>query len=199
MMVCGRCTLQVKPSRFAAAKDLVLLRVVEVLDVLPALLLAKRGRRHRALAVGLERAEIMLQPGHQRDMSDPGALQAVQQVAHHAAVDADILGLGGLSQPGGDEHRIRLQAGEGSLGGGGVLQIGSDRRDARLPVRPACQTVDRPALVEQSLRGGAADDAACTHNQGCLAHDMLSSTSQALQLGDRLRAVQTEPIWNIGT
>ena len=42
-------------------EDLVLLRVVEVLDVEPALLLAERRLRQRALAVGLERPEIVLE------------------------------------------------------------------------------------------------------------------------------------------
>ena len=76
-----------------SGKHLILLRIIEILDVEPALFLAKRRLRQRALAIGLERPKIMFEAGDQSDMARGRRrlAQTVQQIADHRAIDADIL------------------------------------------------------------------------------------------------------------
>ena len=73
-----------------AAKNLVLLRVIEILDVEPRLIFAK-GCLGPCLAIGLKGSEVMLGAG-----DESGVLQILraferrEQVLHHCAIDADI-------------------------------------------------------------------------------------------------------------
>ena len=70
-------------------EHLVLLRIIEILDVQPTLFLAERRLRQGALAIGLERPEIMFEAGDQGDMARAGTpAQSVEQVAHHRGVVA---------------------------------------------------------------------------------------------------------------
>ena len=97
-------------------EQLVFLGVVEILHAEAGLLLAERRLRQDALSVRLERPEIMLQPGHERDVTRAvGLAEAVEQVADHRRVDPDVLGFGRLPQPGRDEHRVRLLVAEGGF------------------------------------------------------------------------------------
>lgn len=94
-------------------EDLVFLRVVEILHLEPRLRFAERRLRQHALPVGLERPEVMLEPGHQRDVPHrSGRPQRIEQMAHHRRIDADVLRLAGLARPGGDEDVARREAGQ---------------------------------------------------------------------------------------
>ncbi len=54
---------------FRRGEKFIFLGIVEVVDRLTALLLTERRHRHVALAVGVERAEVMLQAGDQRGVT----------------------------------------------------------------------------------------------------------------------------------
>ena len=115
-----------------------------------------------ALSVVLERPEVVLQAGDQRDMPDAAAgPQRVKQVAHHGSVDTDVLRLSGLALPGGDENMggtLLLQPG---LQPGRVEQVGRKRLQ-RLDVlrRAPRQVADLPALAQQAPGQIVAHDAA---------------------------------------
>ncbi len=81
-----------------------------------------------ALRVGLERAEIVLQPGDESDVLDRllGAGR-VEQVLEHAPVDVDVLGLGRAALPGREEDVRRGGAAHGCGDRAGVQQIGGQR------------------------------------------------------------------------
>jgi hypothetical protein len=103
-----------KTVALGGGEHLVFLRVVEVFQFEPRLLLAKWGRGQFTFAVSLKRTEIMFQPGHQRDMPDrAGRRQRLQQVAHQGAVDPDVFGFGVLAQPRADEDVAGTQALQG--------------------------------------------------------------------------------------
>jgi hypothetical protein len=94
-----------EPVAGRGGEHFVFLGVIEILDIEPSLLFTERGRRHHALAIRLERPEVVLESGDQGDVAHrPAGRQSVQQVADHAAVDGNVLRLCGLSHPGGDEH-----------------------------------------------------------------------------------------------
>ena len=96
----------------SGGKYLVLLRVIEVFNIESGLVLAERRLRQGAFAVRLERPQIMLQAGHQRDVAGAATLaQTIEQIADHPGVDADILRFRILPQPSGDEHRVGAQVG----------------------------------------------------------------------------------------
>ncbi len=94
-----------EPVTLGRLPELVLLGVVEVRVGQAGLVLVERGVRDVPGAVGLERAQVVLEAGHERDVPHrPGRPHRGQHVAHDAGVDLDVLGLGGLARPGGDEH-----------------------------------------------------------------------------------------------
>ena len=134
-------------------EDLVLLRVVEVLDGQPRHLLAER-RLRLGLRVGLERPEVVLQAGDEGDV--PEALRRVEggeQVPHHGAVHRAILRLGRPADPRRDEHVGGIDAGERGPERFRVEQVGRDRPHAGdAGLRPACEAVDLPALGDE-VRG----------------------------------------------
>src|SRR5215218_3168780 len=133
MTVCGRWMLQGEAVPLCRGEHLVLLRIVEVLDVEPALLLPERRLRERALAIGLEGAEVVLETCDQRNMPDrAGGTQPIQKVAHHGGIDADVLGFRRLPGPGRDEHGLRLDLGKGCGERGLVLEVGRNRPYSRL-------------------------------------------------------------------
>ena len=108
----------------------------------------------------------MLQAGDERDMAwGFNRRQCRQQVADHCAIDANILSLGRLPRPCGDEHGIRPDFSERRCGLCGILQIGDNRRDTRLASRPPRQTVDRPSLIEKQGCRSPADNTARANHQ----------------------------------
>jgi len=108
----------------------------------------------------------MLQAGDERDMAwGFNRRQCRQQVADHCAIDANILSLGRLPRPCGDEHGIRPDFSERRRGLRGVLQIGQNRHDTGLARRPPRQTVDHPSLIEKQGRRCPADNTARANHQ----------------------------------
>ena len=104
----------------------------------------------------------MLEAGNQRDMAYrfPGR-QRFEQVADHGRVDTDVLDLGVLAHPGGEEDVGRRYAGPRGGQAGRVEQVGGDRAHAiDIVCGPARQPVHAPALCEQFAREVAAADAA---------------------------------------
>ena len=155
-------------------EHLVLLRVIEICDVEPSLLLAERRLRQRALSIGLERPEIMFQAGDQRDMAGARRLgEAVEKIAHHSRVDADVLRLAVLPQPRRDEDGVGGDAAQRRGRGARVQQICGDRLYARLAGRTTGEAMDRPALLDQQCRRRAADDPARANHQCRLRHSYL--------------------------
>ena len=123
-------------------EDLVLLRVVEVLDGQPRHLLAER-RLRLGLRVGLERPEVMLQAGDEGDVPEAlGRVEGGEQVPHHGAVHRAILRLGRLAHPGRDEDVGGVDAGERRP----AAPRGSSRSAAtgRTPGMPVCGLRARP-------------------------------------------------------
>ena len=121
----------------------------------------ERRVRDVALAVRLEGTEVVLEPGQQRDMTHrPRAPDGLQDVADHRAVDADVLRLGLLAGPGGDEDVRRPVPGEGVSQAGGVGQVGLDGYDATDLARAAPrQAEDLPARVDEEAGQGVSGDA----------------------------------------
>ena len=63
----------------------------------------------RALAIGFEGTEVVLEPCDQRDVPErAGGTQRIQEVADHCGVDADVLGFRRLPRPGRDEHGLLI-------------------------------------------------------------------------------------------
>jgi hypothetical protein len=86
-------------------EDLVFLGVIEVIYRQPWLFLPERRRRENAFSIGLEWPEIVFEAGDQPDMSHGTRRRdGVEEVAHHGGVDADVLNLGRLAHPGGNEE-----------------------------------------------------------------------------------------------
>ena len=115
-----------------------------------------------ALSVVLERPEVVPQAGDQRDMPDAAAgPQRVQRVAHYGSVDTDVLRLGGLALPGGEEDMggtLLLQPG---LQPGRVEQVGRKRLQHLDVLRRAPrQAAHLPALAQQAPGQIVAHDAA---------------------------------------
>ena len=153
-------------------EQFILLRIIEVLDIQPPLLLAERRLRQRTFAVSLERPQIVLEPGDQRDMARPGSgRQAIQQVAHHRGIDADILRLAVLPRPGGDKHRIGRDVGQRRTRVRRIVQVCDDGPDAVLRHGSACQSVHGPSLLCQQCRRRAADNPARPYYQRRFRHD----------------------------
>src|SRR5581483_4118087 len=134
--------------------------VVEVLVGQPRLLLAER-RVGLHLRVRLERPEVVLQPGDERDVANrPFGGGRVEEVLEHAPVDLAVLRLGRAARPGREED-VR---GRGPAHGGGdrlaVLQVGDERGDAAVGVlRPAAEPGHLPSVVEESSGEVSSTDA----------------------------------------
>ena len=159
---------------FGSGKQFILLRIIEILHIQPALLFAERRLRQRAFAIGVERPEIMFQARHQRHMAAAiGPGQAVQQVAHHRPVDANILRLRILARPCADNNGVWMDIGEGRSGGVCILQIGRHRQNALLSGGMARQAMDRPSRIHQQSCCRTAIDTAYACDQDRLAHDCL--------------------------
>ena len=134
-----------KAVTFRRSEHFVFLRVVEIIDIEPRLVLPKWCRDRAALAIGFERSEIVLEASHKCDVLDrAGIRQCIQQVAHHGRVDKDILCLGLLPQPCADENMRRTQIAQGRTEGRRIQQISGDRQQAGdINWRPACQPYAR--------------------------------------------------------
>jgi hypothetical protein len=91
-------------------------------------------------------------------------------MADHCGIDANILSLGGLPRPCGDEHGIGPNFSERRGGLRGILQIGDNRHDTGLASRPPRQTMDRPSLIEKQGRRSPADYTARANHQRCFDH-----------------------------
>jgi hypothetical protein len=166
-------------------EHLVLLRVVEILEVEPRLLLAERCRRQLAFAIGLERTEIVLQPSDQRDMLDRAPpRERIEHVAHHGAVDADVLRLGRLPQPSRQEHMRRLRVLQRGTQARGIEQVCFDRPE---PIdvgrRAACEPEHLPAPLAKASGQIVADYAAGTDDQRGICHDGLPSPGRGPEIG----------------
>ena len=157
-------------------KHFIFLRVVEILDVEPRLILAKRRRGQLALAIGLERSEVMFQPGHQCDMLDrAGVRNRIQDVAHHRRIDPDILSLGFLPQPAADEDGAGSQSLQGGAKRCRVQQIGRHGHNA-IDLRrwPPGQSVNLPSLFAEAPREIVADDATGANHECRTCHIPIS-------------------------
>ena len=136
----------------------VLLDVVEVL-VRQARLLLRERRVRLGLRVRLERPEVVLEPGDQRDVSDgPLAGDGVEQVPEHAPVDVAVLRLGRAARPRREEHVGRCGAAHRGRDRVGVLEIRAERCDPLVDVlagrrqRPGPPNRRRAAVVRRCLR-----------------------------------------------
>ena len=158
-------------------KDLVFLRIVKVLDIQAALLFSKGRLRQLTLAVALERPQVMLQSGDQRDVLHglPGR-NCLQQVAHHARIDADVFSLCRLPQPGREEDVCRRCALQCRAQGRTVLQIRGDGCHASQRQRPACKPIHIPLAACDQLRSNVLPhNARCSnHQRRSLAHAISS-------------------------
>lgn len=89
--------------------------VVEVLLVEASLTLPIRGFG-RVLCIGLERPEIVLEPGDEGDVLQRAALAgSFEDIAQHRAVDLDVLRFSVLSRPCAEEEVRRVEAADCSL------------------------------------------------------------------------------------
>ena len=145
-----------EPVPFGRLPELVLLGVVEVRVGQARLVLVERGVRHVTGAVRLERPQVVLEAGDEGDvLHRPGRPHRRQDVAHDAAVDLDVLGLGGLARPGGDEHVRRRVAPQGGGQRGGVGEVGQHRRHAgQLDGEPGGTARERSSRGEGAPRTG---------------------------------------------
>jgi hypothetical protein len=91
-------------------EDRVFLGVVKVLDGEAGLVFAEGSGGEGAFAVTLEWAKVVLEAGDQGHVLDGGGgFEGGEEVADHGGVDADVLGLGGLAEPGGEKDVGRLR------------------------------------------------------------------------------------------
>ena len=132
---------------FGGREQDVFLDVVEVLVRQARLLLGERCIRLR-LGVGLEGAEIVLEPGDERDVADRLlGRDRIEEVPEHASVDVAVLLLGGATRPGGEEDVRRGRSTHRCGDGVGVLEIRDERRDSLVePVRAAAEASDLPTV-----------------------------------------------------
>ncbi len=170
-------------------EHLVLLGVIEVFDIEPRLLLAKRRRRQRAFAISLERAEIMLQARHERDMRHRARWrQRIQQIAHHRAIDPDVFGFRLLPQPGAEEDLCGTQPLQGGPQRRRIEQVCRDRRHAvDVGRRPPRQSVHLPAPLAQMPGEIVADDTAGADDECGFSHVPILSLSSR-EIGKDLSA-----------
>ncbi len=118
----------------------------------------------------------MLEAGDQRHMLDALAINGIQQVAHHAALTRQFLGLGGLAQPGGDEDMARAEIGQRPAGRRSVRQVDGNVKDAgRQVMLVAGNAGDDPAFREQPFGEMPADDAGDAGNERVAGHQFSPS------------------------
>ena len=87
------------------------------------------------------------------------SLNGAQQIAHHAGIDAAVLGLGGLPQPSGDENVSNVRALQRSLDVFRNLKIERNMLHAlRQVVLVTGNTGDRPTLGRDQMIGQVAAD-----------------------------------------
>jgi hypothetical protein len=167
-MVCGRATDQLKPWRLAASKRMSSCGVVEILAG-QARLIFGEGRIELLRRIAGERAEIVLQPRHQRDVAQLSARGGcVDGVAEHRPVDAAVLGLGVRAAPGGVEHvRCRRGLGYRPAAALGIAEITGDVLDAGKTVRRMPRDAGNApvALADQALGQRPAADAGDPEDQ----------------------------------
>jgi hypothetical protein len=73
-----------------------------------------------------------------------------RHMAHHGAVDANVLGLSGLPHPCGNEHMRGRNIGQSGLQTGRVEQVSGDcPQTGHTLQRTARQTINSPASVNQ--------------------------------------------------
>ena len=114
-----------EPLAFGRGKHLIFLSVIKIGDIQASLFFAKRCRGQGAVAIGLERPEIVFEPGNQRYMlHGAGRLDGLHQIAHHGSVDPDVFSFRRLSHPRGEKHMGRFYSGQGGLKRLRVKQIG---------------------------------------------------------------------------
>ena len=127
---------------------------------------AERRRRERALAVGLERSEVMLEARDERDVPDAaGGTQRIEDVPHHAGVDADVLGFRRSARPRREKDGVRCDVCERGRRRPRVGQVGRQRRDPGLNRRSAREAVHRPAFLDEQRRRGPPRDPARSDHQ----------------------------------
>jgi hypothetical protein len=155
-----------EPVPLGRPEQLVLLGVVEVLARQPGLVLVERGVPGRADAVRLERAEVVLQAGQQRDVAHPAQAPAgLEDVADHRRVDRDVQRLGRLAAPRSDEKVRRAHVGQCRGHRLRVGEVGAARLDARYRGARAARQPDHLPPTLDEFRGdrlprdtGRADD-----------------------------------------
>ena len=148
--------------------DFVFLGVIEILEGQARLAFAQRGVGQGARAgVGFERAQVVFQAGHQRDVAHAVPWrQRVEQVAHQGGIDADVLGFGVLAHPGGDEDVGRRDVGQRGAQGCGVEQVGGDVAHGGQVLWGAARQADHvPARGQQFARDMVAADAGDADDQ----------------------------------
>ena len=134
----------------------------------------ERSLRHHRLAIGLEGAEVVLEPCHQSHvLHRSGGFEGRQKVTDRRAVDADVLGFAVLPHPGGDRDEVRSHVRQGRRESLGVEQVGPDAGDPRqLDGAAARQAEGGPALPGEHPGEGLADDPRGSDDQStlCLGH-----------------------------
>ena len=147
-------------------EELVLLGVVEVRGGQPRLVLVEGGVGHLADGVRLERPQVVLQAGHQCDVSDrPGRLQRGQKVSYGAAVDRDVLRLGVArvhAVMATRSGRTSVSAADSVAGSARSVTTGGDAVRA---ATAAGEPVGRPAVVDQQAGHRLTDDPGRSHHQ----------------------------------
>ena len=169
--VCGRCTVQVNPSLSSGGEEDVLLDVVEILVGQARLIFRERRVRLR-LRVGLERPEVMLETGYERNVSNRFlAGRRVQEVAKHEPVRFAVLGLGRPPRPGREEHVGGSGAANSCSDRIPVFEVGGQRCDPAVKAaRVSAETGDLPAVGEYAFGKVAAADPGHPDDECVAAH-----------------------------
>ena len=148
-------------------EELVLLRVIEVRHVEPGLVFMERRVGHLSLGIGVERAQIVLEPRHQGGVHHRRSVEGREQVTHHAAVHRDVLLLGRLARPRREEHVADASTLEGLAQ---ALRRPQVRRNpfhaGGLPALGTGQREHPPSIARQGVDEGRASDARRADHQG---------------------------------
>ncbi len=149
-------------------EELVFLRVVEVGHVEAGLVLTERGVGHRALSVGLERAEVVLESGDESHVLDGCVIEGGKKVAHHTGVDLDVELLGLLAGPCGEKDLLGLLSTEYTTQVVGGAEVGLDpAHTGGFASGTTGERNDLPTLGRKLVNDGGSGDSGCSNNQCC--------------------------------
>ena len=187
-----------RPSEFLTSgcrKQLVFLRVIEVCDVESRLVLAEGGIRHRALSVGFERAEVVLETGDQGNVAHRCVGERGEEVTDHAGVHLDVELLGCLTGPGRKEDPIGQLAGQHALQVGGGAQVRLDPAHAGQGAAAAAgEGENLPALSRQLVDDGGAGYAGSSDDEGGTGAGFGGNNHYCMQPSKRSSIPCSEPL-----